>query len=511
MSDELELLYDRYNQFSYFEYTICNPNTMIKILREGAFDEAVLEEKIVEYEIKKRFQEDPSLYQEMVEDKNFVQPKSIMIRIHYFNLIIDSLPDSFFEGLDIGREMIKHITISIVMYYIGLEVYKFGPLQMHNEAYRKIIGRGDFYFTLNEFKMVCGKVTESDFEKYMGLFARDIEEIQDDSIERLYLKNGIPFVLRIVDFLDYIIYAMERTFKKSVVEEEFSRYTNLKGRAFETLAYDVIEGFFDEVYHTLYYYPKNVEKVELDIVIREKEKLAILECKSGTLWFDEAIDNAAVKGIVKNGVKKAYKSLRKVADYCAEEKEYSIHSEKGILSGIDEKPICVHVSMYPLDFISSNIHTIFPEYIQNQTNPILTISFEQLCAILLDLRRRDKNLFSYWEQRIDDIKNYPDIQFDNNELDLYYELINDDTMLSQLKKSGILNNLAPNAKIVSSFHNEYGYEERPALVMIKKLEWALQETIIDNGKKWFGINKRYLKNLKELLEIDLKINTSCDY
>lgn len=308
--------------------------------------------------------------------------------------------------------------------------------------------------------------------------------------------------MRIVDFLDYIIYEIERLFKKSVVEEEFSRYTNLKGRAFETLVYGVIKDSFDEAYHTLYYYPKNREKVELDIVIREKEKLAILECKSGTLWFDEAIDNAAVKGTVKKGVKKAYKSLRKIADYCAEEKEYCIHSEKVILSGMDEKPICVHVSMYPLDFISSNIHTMFPEYIENQTNPILTISFEQLCAILLDLRQRGKSLFSYWKQRIDDIKRYPDIQFDNNELDLYYELINDDTVLSQLKALGILSNLAPNAKIVSSFHNEYGCEERPALVMIKRLEGALQEAILDNGKKWFGINKRYLKNLKELLKID---------
>lgn len=502
MPNELELVYDRYNQFSYFEYTVCNPNILIRILREGELDKKILEEKVFEYEIKNRFPENLSLYQEMVEDKNFVQPKSIMIRIYYFNLIVDSLPDSFFERINISREMIKHITISIVMYYIGLEVYKFGPSHMSVIANKKIIGRGDFYFTLNEIQMVCGKVTESDFEKYLGLFARDIKKIQDDSIERLYLKNGIPFILRIVDFLDFIIHETERLFKKSVVEEEFSRYTNLKGKAFETLVYGVIKDSFDEAYHTLYYYPKNREKVELDIVIRETEKLAILECKSGTLWFDEAIDNAAVKGTVKKGVKKAYKSLRKVADYCAEEKEYCIHSEKEILSGMDENPICVHVSMYPLDFISSNIHTMFPEYIENQKNPILTISFEQLCAILLDLRQRGKSLFSYWEQRIDDIKSYPNIQFDNNELDLYYELINDDTVLLQLKELGILNNLAPNAKIVSSFHNEYGYEERPALVMTKRLEGALQEAIIDNGKKWFGINKRYLKNLKELLKID---------
>lgn len=502
ISNELELLYDRYNQFGYYEYTVWNPNTLIRILREGAFNEEILEKKIIEYEIKKKISVDQSLYQEMVEDKNFVQPQSIMVRIYYFKLIVDALPESFFESIDISREMIKHITISIVMYYIGLEVYKFGPSQISGSANRYLIGREDFYFTLNEIKMVCGKVTEGDFEKFMSLFAKDIEEIQDESIERLYLKDGIPFVLRIADFLDYIIYGVEKIFKKSVAEEEFSRYTNLKGRAFESLVYVALENCFDEVYHTLFYYPENKEKVELDIVIREKEKLAILECKSGTLWFDEAYDDAAVKGNVKKGVKKAYKSLRKVADYCAEEKEYCLHGEEVILSGIDKSPMCIHVSMYPLDFISSNIHTMFPEYIKNQTNPILTISFEHLCAILVDLRHRGKSLFSYLKQRIDDINRHPNIQFDNNELDLYYELINENTMLSQIKELGILNNIAPNAKIFSSFHNECGYEERPALVMIKRLEAALQETIIDNGKEWFGINKRYLENLKELLEID---------
>ena len=48
----------------------------------------------------------------------------------------------------------------------------------------------------------------------------------------------------------------------------------------------------------------------------------------------------------------------------------------------------------------------------------------------------------------------------NNELDLYYEIINEDknTMLSEMKRQGILDQLSPNSSIFSTFHNEFGEE-----------------------------------------------------
>ena len=74
-------------------------------------------------------------------------------------------------------------------------------------------------------------------------------------------------------------------------------------------------------------------------------------------------------------------------------------------------------------------------------------------------------------------------------------------MLAEIKRQGILEQLAPNAKIMSSFHNEFGEEIRPAQVMLKTLDSFLLTGILKKGKSWFNINRRYLKNLEEYLLI----------
>lgn len=393
------------------------------------------------------------------------------------------------------------ITVAIVMYYMGLNVYKYADVLVSATVKKNIIGRDDCYFGLKELQMVCGKVGESSYKRYLELFAKDVNETEEHDSVKLYMNNKEPFIFSMVDFLDYIMHEVEKLFKEQYSEQEYSKYMNIKGPAFEELVVSILKQIFKECYHTLYYYPKHKEKVELDIVLRDDVNLAIIECKSGTIWFEQAFDDAAVKGTIKNAVKKAYKSLCKIADYCAKEKSYCFENGEVKVTGINENPICIHVSMYPMDFIGSNIHTLFPEYIENKENPILTISFEHLCAILLDMRKNNRNPFEYWKKRKEDIKKYPGVRFDNNELDLYYELMFDrkQSMLSQIKELGILEIMASNASIMTTFRDEYGNEKRPALSMLKNLDSVLVNNIFVHGKRVFGINKRYLKNLEELM------------
>ena len=161
------------------------------------------------------------------------------------------------------------------------------------------------------------------------------------------------------------------------------------------------------------------------------------------------------------------------------------------------------MSMYPLDFIGSNIHTMFPEYIENGTNPILTISFEHLCAILLDMKEHNRTPFEYWKRRKEDIEKYPGVRFDNNELDLYHELMSESrkSMLSQIKELGVLEAMAPNASIMTTFRDESGNEERPASFMLEYLDSVLAANLFAHGKGWIGINKRYLKNMEEIMRV----------
>ena len=128
MSGLLEMLYERYNQFGYYEYPVQDPYILIRILREGNVDKNNLEERIHEYEISERLSRGNGVYNELVEDKNFVQPKSVVIRMFYLELIVKSLPDYFYDRLKISKLEMMQITVAIVMYYMGLNIYKYGEI-----------------------------------------------------------------------------------------------------------------------------------------------------------------------------------------------------------------------------------------------------------------------------------------------------------------------------------------------------------------------------------------------
>lgn len=205
---------------------------------------------------------------------------------------------------------------------------------------------------------------------------------------------------------------------------------------------------------------------------------------------------------IKNKTYKAYKTLQKASEYLEKIDKYTFKCGKAIIEGNDHKPICVHVSMYSMDFIASNVHVLLPAVL-NERNPILSISIEHLFAILSDCKLNNRDIFMYWRNRIDIIRKYPKKYFDNNELNLYYEVITPNFMLNEFINAGLIDNLKAYGHIISSFHNEYGEETRPAKMMLDVLDSNLLNMIIENGKNWFGINKRYLKSLYSyLIEIN---------
>lgn len=74
-------------------------------------------------------------------------------------------------------------------------------------------------------------------------------------------------------------------------------------------------------------------------------------------------------------------------------------------------------------------------------------------------------------------------------------------MLAEIKRQGLLDRINLNGRIISSFHNEFGDETRPATKMLLMLDQFLLLGIFEKGKSWFGINKRYLKNLENIYEL----------
>jgi hypothetical protein len=428
--------------------------------------------------------------------------------MQYLNLILTSLPDSFFKHFNITSKKIENITMAITLYYFGLQTYKFGEKPISSTQMKNLIGREDFYIGIDEIKIVCWEIDESDFTSYLNMFAKEISQIEPDYKARLYLYNNECFILCIEEFVEYIQYRVEDIYKENSTEQEISEYTRKKGFGFEEIVFGVLYQCLPDIYHTLHYYPNDRQKIEVDIVARQNEKLLVAECKSGTLDLQNVDKDDAVKLLINNKMQKAHKSLRNVAKYIYTTSGYSFSCEEKKIEGRCEKLYLLNVPMYSADFISSNIHTLFPEYTEGCDFPILTISLEHLFALVIDNLKKKMDILDYLDKRIAYIKEYPGVQFENNELDLYYELVNENkgTMLSELKKLGMLDNMNPNGRVVGTYHDALGNETRPALMLLRQLDQYLILGIFDAGKKWYGINKRYLRNLEDFLRIDLSPN-----
>lgn len=498
MSVELRELYKRYNQIGEYRdaFTVPNQHVMMQFYKKAFLTPPVMNKKIIELSMLDTADK-MAAFQELKHLSEFIQPKSILMRIDYLGIVAGAIPDSFYLKMGIEPKSIIEISLAITLYYLGLENYAFGNRAITKTQKRNILQSEDFTIALEDICLVRGKTTKDEFNKYMELFSKDANYIKEKDSVGLYRDNNRYFILCVDEFLDYVIIQLESFFLDMATKEERNHYSDSKGAEFEKFVIDIVKLFYGEVYHTVFYV-YNEKKMELDAVVRKDDDLLVLECKSGTFNISNIEKDDVLKLKIKNGTKKAFETLGFVTRYLEENGTYSFKCKEDTITGSVKEPICIHVSMYPMDFISSSVHTIFPDYLE-ENNPILSISLEHLFAMMLDARRNGKDVFQYWKKRKEYIKKYPSMRFDNNELDLYYEIINEekDTMLSKIRKQGWLDSMDPHGTIMSTFHNQFGQETRPSKMMLMDLDCLKLNGIIQNGKSWYGINKRYLASFAD--------------
>ena len=123
-------------------------------------------------------------------------------------------------------------------------------------------------------------------------------------------------------------------------------------------------------------------------------------------------------------------------------------------------------------------------------------------AIILDAKYNGICLFDYWKRRKRFIQKYSRMFFDNNELDLYYNLeVNKNSLLNELERNGILNQLSHTCRLFSSFHNQYGEEVRAANMLLQQLDNKMLLRIILEGTRICQLSNSYLHNLEEYLRV----------
>ena len=499
---------ERYNDFKGTGYYIKFDVTALQILQEGAIDKADLKNKIRKYDLIEYQKKKNDDYQELVLEFKAEQPKSKLLTFIYIELIANALPNSFFEKINLERKRLIQITLSIMFYNLFLQTYIYGEKPLSTTQRKWLLGRDDFYLGIEEIKKVCWQIEKEDFETFCDKFAFDLEnkEVSKLKGEKFYKNGDTYFILCIEEFLEYVLIKTERLFKDSCTNEEFSEYQRKKGFAFEEFVFSQLQSFYTNAVHSVYYYPQKDKVAEIDILLQEEDYLLIIECKSGTIELKSASTDEEIRKKIDNKVKKAYNTLENANNYVTLNERYKFSNKSNVVEGEskDKEVLCLHLSMYPLDAISSNVHVLNEKYIGESGNPKITMSFEHFLAICLDSHVRGMTVGTYLKQRKKNIIEHPKTHFDNNELDLYYQLTNKGNrlMLSESLENGILENFNDNIRIVTTFHNSSGKEFRPASEMLKDIDNRLLYSMFKIAKTQYGLNKRYMVNLNEYLLIN---------
>jgi len=504
LKDIYQIIYKKYNDFDWIGEHIKYDITALRILKENnnITSEVDIDNKISEYDSKENQKKLNDEYQNVSSLVDFEQPNSMMLLVIYIDIVINSIEENFFEEIKLSRDTLRNIILSISLYIIFLQTYKFSDKKISKSAKKFVFERENFLIGINEIKKVCWNISQQEFEIYMKLFAFDVNNCNLNSLnnEKLFKFDDSLFILSIEKFLKFMLLNIEALYKKFCSTEDFSKYQNRKGAEFESIVYDFISPFFSTIAHTLFYYPTNDKIFEVDILGKEENTLIIIECKSGTIDLESSSTDAEVKMKIDNKVKKAYKTLENASNYVLLNSNYRFSNKNTVIEGQnkDIDVVCIHLSMYPIDSFSSNIHTLDNKYIKDVSNPKITISFEHFLSILLDTSERDYSIVEYFKKRKNYILKFPNTRFDVNELDLYHQLTNKKhkSILTDFFEEELHKSFNDDLQIIATFNNEFGEEYRPAFELTKNIDKRLLYMLLNSN---LGLNKKYLSYLNNYL------------
>lgn len=309
------------------------------------------------------------------------------------------------------------------------------------------------------------------------------------------------FILWITDFLNFILLKTEELYLQVKKIEPFSTE---KGFGFEKLVYDLTSCFFDKSVQSVYYI-NEAKKSEIDLIYEDGKYLIIIECKSGTIDLENKKKNEVIQKIIDNKIKKAYRTLDRAATYVNENDtlkfEYKNKTAALNIHKEDYQIIYLHLTMYSLDSLLSSIQRLDDKYYKESKKSKISMSLEHFLAVCMDCHDKNKSIGEYLHFRQELIREYPEVKFDNNELDLYYQLTSK-SMLKESLDNGILNQFNNDVQIMSSFHNQNNNEFRPASMMLERVDNSLMGMLIEMSKQTFGLNKSYINYMNQYMKME---------
>lgn len=494
MFKRYEQIYSRYNGINVLDYFEISYKTVLHLLKDNSLNEfnfGSRVDEIVRMEIQDKYLE----FDELSSLMSFPQPNSFMINLMTFLTIIEAIDDSFFIKINITRETISRIAIATLLYLLSLQTFKYGEILIPKKSKENLFKNTNFLIGIEEIKKIYFEVSNEQFNVFLELFSNNLNE----NIEKLLDKKIIRvenafFTISINDFLKFLSIKIESMYKENVTTQEYSRYQNRKGKYFEDQVFELSKIFFPNIYQSVCYNPNKSKEAEIDVLIKDKENLIIVECKSGTINLENINKDEEILLKIKNKLKKAYITLKHASDYLGSNSDFLFKNNHNEIFGFskDYKPIFIHISMYPFDSVSSNLHTLSYDFINNDI-PIISLSFEHYLCILHDCYLFNESFTDYLQKRMRIIKDKPNLILDTNELDLYYQLKprSKKSMLQEALDNDFFATVSSDVKIFTSFHDLNGNEFRPAKNMINKIDVFLLDIFLHNK---LVINKKYINS-----------------
>lgn len=154
LKDIYQIIYKKYNDFGCIGEYIQHDITALRILKENnnITSEADIDNKISEYDSEENQKKLNDEYQSFSSLVDFEQTNSMMLLVIYIDIVINSIEDNFFEEIKLSRDTLRNITLSILLYIIFLQTYKFSDKKISKSAKKFVFERENFLIGINEIK-----------------------------------------------------------------------------------------------------------------------------------------------------------------------------------------------------------------------------------------------------------------------------------------------------------------------------------------------------------------------
>ncbi|MBE5822389.1 MAG: hypothetical protein E7311_07395 [Clostridiales bacterium] len=264
-------------------------------------------------------------------------------------------------------------------------------------------------------------------KKYLELFSVDIEKIEEyKDIFKLIKTNDSYTMLFLSEFVSMLFEYCEIKVKEyySNIGEE-NEYYSKRGKNFEEYVYQILKIVFNDIRRNETYISNDNKKMEIDNLVLYENYMLCFECKSSDFNIYNYNNDRKTLNRLKSKFGKAYISNQTLLDKMGRSNILELGSGQS-LNIKPEKCLNFNVTLYPLEFLSTQIH----EFVKTDINNFpITINVTDLYSIIIMCNKyesvKERLFLEYAKNRVESINVLKNTVIDVDEIDAFGFVLSD--------------------------------------------------------------------------------------